>query len=474
VRVYLEKVGCKLNQSEIETLGRGFVQAGHRLVQASEEANLCVVNTCTVTQAADSKSRKVIRRLRRANPTARLVVTGCYAEMCPEEVEAIDGVDLIVGNEDKERLVELVGKLGNWETGGLVDWETGRSGHTRAFVKIQDGCNNRCAYCIVSLARGRERSRSRHEILAEIEGLVAAGCKEVVLTGVHIGGYGRDLGTGLGHLVEDILTETTVPRLRLSSIEPWDLEPSLLRLWENSRLCRHLHLPLQSGCDATLQRMGRRYTASQYARLVAAARRLIPNLAVTTDVIAGFPGETAEEFAVSLSFVEAMEFARAHVFKYSARPGTAAAEMPHQVPFAEKKRRSEAMLELARKSSQRFHCSFLGRRMEVLWEMRCGDDKHAWSGLTDNYIRVMTNSELNLANTITSTKLVGVVKGGMRGEVGTQPPPPEPFPALPQSSPTLGGRQRGEEFGRPSPGFPLHGGPEARLCRPPPWAMSIA
>jgi threonylcarbamoyladenosine tRNA methylthiotransferase MtaB len=429
-----------LNQSEIEALGRGFVQAGYQWVQACEEADLCVVNTCTVTQAADSTSRKVIRQLRRANPTAQLIVTGCYAEMCPQEIEAIGGVDVIVGNEDKERLVELAGRLVDWETGKSVDSETRKFvirdsdntnlriyestnlpvyqlGHTRAFVKIQDGCNNRCAYCIVSLARGRERSRPGGEILAEIEALVAAGCKEVVLTGVHIGGYGRDLGTGLGQLVEDILVKTAVPRLRLSSIEPWDLEPSLLPLWENPRLCRHLHLPLQSGCDATLQRMGRRYTTSQYADLVATARRSIPDLAITTDVIVGFPDETAEEFAASLSFVEKMEFARTHVFKYSARPGTAAAEMPHQVPFAEKKERSEAMLELARENSQRFWQEFVGRKMEVLWESRCKDDRQAWSGLTDNYIRVMTSSELNLGNTITSTKLVGLVKGGMCGEV---------------------------------------------------------
>jgi threonylcarbamoyladenosine tRNA methylthiotransferase MtaB len=253
--------------------------------------------------------------------------------------------------------------------------------------------------------------------LAEVQALVAAGCQEVVLTGVHIGGYGRDLGADLGQLVEDILAETALPRLRLSSIEPWDLEPALLRLWQNPRLCPHLHLPLQSGCDATLQRMGRRCTTSQYSDLVATTRRLIPDLAVTTDIIVGLPGETAEEFAASLSFVEEMQFARLHVFKYSARPGTAAAKMPHQVPYAEKKKRSEAMLELARESSQRFWQRFLSRRMEVLWETRCKDDKQAWSGLTDNYIRVTTNSEFNLANTITSTKLVGLVEGGMHGEI---------------------------------------------------------
>jgi threonylcarbamoyladenosine tRNA methylthiotransferase MtaB len=384
MKVYLDSVGCKLNQSEIEALARGFMQAGHRLAQANEEADLCVINTCTVTQEADRKSRQLIRRLRRTNPTARLVVTGCYAEMCPQEIEAIGGVDLVVGNKDKERLVELVGNVKR-QTSNVKALPVDR---TRAFVKIQDGCNNCCAYCIVSLARGRERSRPPQEILAEIEALVAASCKEVVLTGVHIGGYGKDLGSSLSQLVEDVLAHTAVPRLRLSSIEPWELEDSLLGLWEDPRLCRHLHLPLQSGCDATLRRMGRRYTTSQYSDLVATARRSIPDLAITTDVIVGFPGETAEEFAQSLGFVAEMEFARIHVFKYSARPGTAAAEMSHQVPDAEKKRRSEAMLELARESSQRFHRRFLGRALDVLWERPCGNDQYVWSGLTDNYIRV--------------------------------------------------------------------------------------
>ena len=449
MRVYLERVGCKLNQSEIESLARGFAQAGHRVVQASQEADLCVVNTCTVTQVADKKSRQLIRSLRRANPAARLIVTGCYAEMSPQELATIDGVDLIVGNRDKGRLVELAGELVDWETGKSVDSETRklvnsgtglrthdytnlrfcqstdlpvyRLSRTRAFVKVQDGCNNHCAYCIVSLARGKERSRPRQDVLAEIEALVAAGYNEVVLTGVHIGSYGRDLGSDLGQLVEDILAETTVSRLRLSSIEPWDLGPSLLNQWENPRLCRHLHLPLQSGCDATLQRMRRRYTTSRYADWIATARRLIPDLAVTTDIIVGLPGETAQEFAASLSFAEKMEFARLHVFKYSPRPGTAAAEMPGQVPYAEKKRRSEAMLDLARESRQRFWLKFLGRRVNVLWETRVGDDQQAWSGLTDNYIRVATSSGLDLANTITSARLEGLVEGKLWGEIESPP-----------------------------------------------------
>jgi len=420
VKVYLRSLGCKLNQSEVEALARRFIAAGCQVVTDAEEADLCVVNTCAVTHIAARKSRRLIRRLHRANPEARIVVTGCYAELFPHEVAKIEGVELVVGNADKERLVERLGIRGY----GLgvttpIPYPLFFN-RTRAFVKIQDGCNNRCAYCVIGLARGRERSRPPEEVLAEIGARVEAGCKEVVLTGVNIGAYGRDLGTSLGRLIEDILTKTAVPRLRLSSIEPWDFDPSLLRLWEDPRLCRHLHLPLQSGCDATLRRMRRRYTAAEYAELVERAREAIPDLALTTDVIVGFPGETEADFEESLRFVEKMGFARLHVFKYSARPGTPAATMPQQVPCEEKRRRSEAMMALARRGSEEFRRRFLGRTMEVLWERkerRREGRRRIWSGLTDNYIRVWAESEADLANTITPAKLVALTEDGMRGEI---------------------------------------------------------
>lgn len=420
MKVYLRSLGCKLNQSEVEALARRFIAAGCQVVTDAEEADLCVVNTCAVTHIAARKSRRLIRRLHRANPEACIVVTGCYAELFPHEVAKIEGVELVVGNADKERLVERLGIRGY----GLgvttpIPYPLFFN-RTRAFVKIQDGCNNRCAYCVIGLARGRERSRPPEEVLAEIGARVEAGCKEVVLTGVNIGAYGRDLGTSLGRLIEDILTKTAVPRLRLSSIEPWDFDPSLLRLWEDPRLCRHLHLPLQSGCDATLRRMRRRYTAAEYAELVERAREAIPDLALTTDVIVGFPGETEADFEESLRFVEKMGFARLHVFKYSARPGTPAATMPQQVPCEEKRRRSEAMMALARRGSEEFRRRFLGRTMEVLWERkerRREGRRRIWSGLTDNYIRVWAESEADLANTITPAKLVALTEDGMRGEI---------------------------------------------------------
>lgn len=433
MKVYLQSLGCKLNQSELESLASQFVQAGYTVVDTVREADLCVLNTCAVTHTAVAKSRQAIRRLRRANAKACLAVTGCYAQMWPQEIRRLGSVDLIVGNEDKEHLVERVEKeLGIKGQGLGCAWVPSPDSRlpipqarTRAFVKIQDGCDNHCSYCIVRVARGKQRSRPQREVLAEVEARVAAGYQEVVLTGVHIGAYGRDSGRqedeSLWGLVEAILVHTDVRRLRLSSIEPWDLDLDCLRLWEDSRLCRHLHLPLQSGCDVTLQRMGRDYTASQFAALVAAAREAIPHVAITTDVIVGFPGESEAEFNESLGFVEAMGFARTHVFQYSARPGTPAATMPGQVPPLVKKARSRAMIEVGRHSAEAFRRTFLGHTLEVLWEGQTKDSesgqKALWSGLTDNYLRVRTQEGKNLCNTITRTKLVALAGDGMWGEV---------------------------------------------------------
>jgi threonylcarbamoyladenosine tRNA methylthiotransferase MtaB len=433
MKVYLQSLGCKLNQSELESLACQFVQAGHTVVDTVREADLCVVNTCAVTHTAAGKSRQAIRRLRRANSDARLAVTGCYAQMWPQEIRDLGNVDLIVGNEGKEQLVERVEK--EW---GLKGRGPGRTwvpspaaqlpipqARTRAFVKIQDGCDNHCTYCIVRVARGRQRSRPQRNVLAEVEARVAAGYQEVVLTGVHIGAYGRDSGRqgdgSLWRLVEAILMRTQVRRLRLSSIEPWDLDPDCFRLWEDSRVCRHLHLPLQSGCDATLQRMGRNYTAGRFAASVEAAREAISDVAITTDVLVGFPGESEAEFNESLRFVKAMGFARTHVFKYSARPGTPAATMPNQVPPSVKKARSRAMIEAGRHSAEAFRRAFLGRTLEVLWEgqrkVSESEQKALWSGLTDNYLRVRTQEGRDLSNTITRTQLVALGGDGMWGEV---------------------------------------------------------
>jgi len=415
MRVYLTTLGCKLNQSEVEGWARRLAAAGCDIVENPANADLCIINTCTVTHVAARKSRQRVRRCNRANPEAKTIVTGCFAEISPSEAAQLPGVNVVLGTAGKEHLVETVadwfGLQGPKTTGTL---QRVLSVHTRAFVKIQDGCDNACTYCIVRIARGPQRSRPIPAVLDEILARQAEGYQEIVLTGVHIGAYGRERGETLAGLVGEILAHTRFPRLRLSSVEPWDLSPDLLQLWKDQRLCRHLHLPLQSGCDATLERMNRRYTAAQYRDLVHSARAAIPNLAVTTDVIVGFPGEDEQEFAASAELVASLDFARIHVFPFSARPGTAAASMPDRVSPQAKKARGEQIGALARQSAKTFQRRFLGRTLDVLWERK---KTGQWNGLTDNYIRVWVTSLQNLANRILPARLMEWTSQGLRGEL---------------------------------------------------------
>jgi threonylcarbamoyladenosine tRNA methylthiotransferase MtaB len=417
LRVYLESVGCKLNQCERDALARQFTEAGYDVVRCAEDADLCVVNTCAVTHVAARKSRQRVRALGRANPGARLVATGCYAGIGQEGLSA----DLVVPNDRKEALVSLVeAQLDLWEldrgpAGPRADTGEGAISRTRPMVKIQDGCDNACTYCIVHVLRGKQRSQPRAEILAQVREWVRQGYHEVVLTGVHVGSYGRDSGDGLFDLVRAILADSPPERLRLSSIEPWDLTPEFYDLWEDPRLCRHLHLPLQSGCDAVLSRMNRHYSAAEFARLVTQARDAIPGLAVTTDLIAGFSGETEEEHTASTAFVEGLAFARAHVFAYSERPGTPAADMPDPVDPPVRQRRARELREIARRSGEAFRRGFVGQTLPVLWETRGPDGR--WSGLTDNYMRVHADSDEDLANTLRLTRLTALEPGGLSGTV---------------------------------------------------------
>ena len=414
MKVYLESLGCKLNQCEREALAKQFVEAGHLVVGTPQAADICIVNTCAVTRAAAGKSRRRFHALKRANPVARLVATGCYATL---DGEALD-VDLEVNNDLKDDLVALVeARVEEW--GILPDSSSGCErvpvSRTRPMVKIQDGCDNACAYCIVCILRGKQRSRPREAIVQEVADLVQQGYHEVVLTGVHVGAYGRDTDDNLVDLVRAILEFTPPERLRLSSIEPWDLTPDFFALWQDPRLCTHLHLPLQSGCDNTLSRMNRHYTTGQYADLVAQARASIPDLALTTDLIAGFPGESEQAFVETAAFIERMAFARAHVFVYSARPGTPAAEMPDQVPLVVRRQRALALREIAQRSGEAFRRGFLGRTMPVLWEVRQRNGR--WSGLTDNYIRVYADSDRDLANTVHDVVLEDLDADGIRGRL---------------------------------------------------------
>lgn len=427
MKVYLESTGCRLNQSEIEMLAGQFRRAGCLVVQESDEADLCVVNTCAVTSEATRSSRALIRRLHRSNEDAQIVATGCFAHLEPDTIGALPGVAHVVNNLDKDRLVPLV--LRSHEPSPMPEFDyepldreyvPGALGRTRAFVKVQDGCDNRCTFCVTTIARGKGRSRPLENIVLEIQTLVEHGYQEVVLTGVHLGSYGHDWSdrTGLITLIKSILERTSIPRVRVSSLEPWDLTPDFFDLWENSRLCRHLHLPLQSGCDSTLRRMARRTSQAAFGALVDTARRKIPDLAISTDVIVGFPGETDAEFENSRAFIDSMEFMKLHVFRFSPRPGTVAARLPGQVTEVVKKERSAQLLAQSNEDAARFNARFVGRTMDVLWEQVAGVSEAGFanSGLTDNYIRVDMDAHLPLTNTITSVYLAESTSRGLRAD----------------------------------------------------------
>jgi threonylcarbamoyladenosine tRNA methylthiotransferase MtaB len=421
MRIYLDTIGCRLNQAEIESYARQFRAAGHSLVARPEEADLAVVNTCAVTAAAVSDSRQKIRQIARLG-TAEIVATGCWATLKPAEASALPSVSRVVTNPDKDELVPnlLDVPLKEFDLEPIErEPIPGARQRTRVFIKVQDGCDNRCTFCVTTLARGPGRSRSILEILADIRS--AASAKEIVLTGVHLGSWGADLAPGLGlrHLVQAILDSTDIPRLRLSSLEPWDLDGEFFTLWKDPRLCRHLHLPLQSGSVATLRRMARKTTPQSFASLVEAARLVIPDIAVTTDVITGFPGETESEFLESLDFVRQMRFAGGHVFTYSSRPGTAAARMPDQVPMAMRKERNARMRAIFAQAADDYQSCFIGKVLPVLWESATGLGPQGWemSGLTGNYLRVRAHTPRGLWNEITPVRLSGARPDGLTGQI---------------------------------------------------------
>lgn len=461
MRVFLTNLGCKLNQAENDRLARRFAEAGHRIATSLDDADLHVVNSCTVTAEAARGSRKAARAgvRRAAGAPPRTVLTGCWATASPAEAAALPGVDLVVPNRDKESLVEAVlaalpADLSAPEPlpagvppPAAVPAAPGASAlarapggpfHTRAFLKVEDGCDMRCSFCIIPTTRGRQRSRPLPEVLAEARAMVEAGHREIVLTGVQISAY-RPAGSpgstapaltapappaparrgapGLLALVEALLAELPAAgaRLRLTSIAPWQLDAALLALWTDRRLCRHLHLSLQSGAARTLRRMRRPYTPEGFHRLVEMARAAIPGVAITTDVIVGFPGETDAEAAESLRTVAALGFAKVHVFPFSPRPGTAAARLPGALPSAEQRRRMEEMLHVAARCDAEFRTGHLGRRATVLWE-RPGAGGRG-QGLTDNYIRVWCDEAAALWNQLSEVELTAL-EAGATGATG--------------------------------------------------------
>jgi threonylcarbamoyladenosine tRNA methylthiotransferase MtaB len=417
IRVALDTLGCKLNQAETEHLAKQFAEAGYRLVSATDEADVYILNTCTVTHVADRKSRHQLRTAQRRNPAALLVATGCYAERAPRELAQLDGVSLVLGNSEKSHLLQLVKESGY--TGSPVYGQSDLSGRhntgfrIRAVIKVQDGCNSFCTYCIVPLVRSRETSLPVDDVVAEVRYRLAAGYKEVVLTGVKIGSYNHN-GVNLSGLLEHILEETSVVRVRLSSLQPQELSPGIIGRWSDPKLCRHFHLSLQSGSDTVLNRMKRGYSVCEYKRAVSLIRTLVPEAAITTDIIVGFPGETDDEFSESYDFCRQMGFARIHVFPYSSRRETQAVHMSGQVGDKTKKQRSQKILALSEESTRRFSQRFLCRTMLVLWEKRTNG---TWSGHTDNYIKVYTRSSDDLTNKLLPVKLVEVRCDGVWGEV---------------------------------------------------------
>ena len=408
-------------------MARQLLAAGHEIVPDVAQADKVILNTCAVTREAARDARKRTRRFHRANEQAEVVLTGCYATVAPDTLGRVEGAGRIVPNDDKERLVQLLDPGARLDL-PVFDQEpllrgflSGPVGNTRAFVKVQDGCNNRCTFCITTIARGIGRSRRLGDVVREIQALAVAGYREAVLTGVHLGSYGHDFGNarGLRDLVVAILEHTDIPRLRLSSLEPWDIDAEFFSLWQDERLLPHLHLPLQSGSDRVLRLMARRTRRDTFRCLVSAAREAIPDLNLSTDIICGFPGESEQDFQMSLDFVRDMRFARLHVFTYSPRPGTAAARMPEQVPKAERKERTRRMIALGKELTLAFHRQFEGQRRDVLWEtaLGAGDDGLHWAGYTDNYVRVTAPGPADLFNRIAPARLERARADGMQGAV---------------------------------------------------------
>ncbi|MCX7068259.1 MAG: tRNA (N(6)-L-threonylcarbamoyladenosine(37)-C(2))-methylthiotransferase MtaB [Methylococcales bacterium] len=425
--VHLKTLGCRLNEAELETWAQAFQKSGHSITQHPQAAQLIVINSCAVTQDAARKSRQLIRRIHRDNPNAKLVVSGCYATLNQQEAEALLGVDLVVSNKDKDQLVEKTLTELTLNTMPAMSTEPAEislftRGRQRAFVKVQDGCRYRCTFCIVTVARGEENSRPIQIVIDEINALNAQGIDEVILTGVHLGGYGSDLGNNLSDLIKAILDHTAIPRLRLGSLEPWELPADFFQLFDNPRLMPHLHLPLQSGSDSVLRRMARRCKTEEFKAIVQQLRAKIPHFNITTDIIVGFPAETEQEWQDSFDTVQAIGFGHIHIFTYSSREGTKAATLPNQVTNEIKKQRSQQLHELANSQKQQFYTDNIGNEFPVLWEgysEPLADGKHRVFGYTPNYLRVacVLDAGVSVENQTLNTHLVAVEDGFVLGKL---------------------------------------------------------
>ncbi|HPL99340.1 MAG TPA: tRNA (N(6)-L-threonylcarbamoyladenosine(37)-C(2))-methylthiotransferase MtaB [Bacillota bacterium] len=424
-------LGCKVNQYETEAMTESFENAGYEIVDYSEFADVYIINTCTVTNMGDRKSRQIIRRAREKNPEALVAVVGCYSQTAPGEVLEIPEVSLVVGTDERSRMVELVEyamkkeeklnmvsdimQVREFEEMPIKSYKS----RTRAFLKIQEGCDQYCTYCIIPYARGHIRSRKPDSIIAEVKELAENGFREIVLTGIHVASYGKDLGnTSLIDIIEKVHEIDGIRRIRMSSVDPNVMTDGFIeRLSRLPKICGHFHLSLQSGCDETLKRMNRKYTTGEYRRVVEKLREVFADVAITTDLIVGFPGETEEEFQKTVDFVEEIAFSAMHVFKYSQRSGTPAAKYENQIKPQVKDSRSKVITAIAQKNEEKFKKAFIGRSKPVLYEQPFDGQKSLFEGLTDNYIRVVSESREDIKGKIIETVLAELKEDYMTGRI---------------------------------------------------------
>jgi len=411
MKVFFDTVGCRLNQAEIESMAGQLRQEGHQILGSLKDADVVVINSCAVTAAAASDSRQKVRQAH-TKGVSTIILTGCWATLYPDQAAGLEGVSQVVSNLEKKeiplRFINVDDMLMEVEPIARQPLP-GAHKRTRAFIKVQDGCNNACTYCVTRLARGRGKSVEQKEILRAVNQAVLGGTKEIVLTGVNLGSWGQDLeGTSdLGDLMQYLLDQSRIERIRLSSIEPWNMDESFFKLWKDSRLCPHFHLPLQSGSDAVLRRMARNTTPEKYRNLVKAARSLIPGLAITTDVIVGFPGETDKEFEESLEFIREIGFSGGHVFKYSLRERTLAAKMPEKIPGTVARERARQVRTVLEQSEKKYLNVQVGEVRHVLWETARQIQIGEWmlSGLSENYTRIQATSLFKKWNEIDAVKV---------------------------------------------------------------------
>lgn len=432
MKVAFSTLGCRVNQYESEAMTEKFIRENYEVVSYDSFADVYVINTCTVTNMGDKKSRQMISRARRHNPEAVIAVVGCYSQIAPEEVSNIEGVDVVLGTrnkgdiiywvnrarEEKAQMVEVNDVLRNnvFEELNIEEYQT----KTRAFLKIQDGCNRFCSYCLIPFARGAVCSKKPEKVLEEVRELAKNGFKEIILSGIHTASYGVDLDgrITLVDLLENIDEIEGIERVRIGSIDPTFFTEGVIdRIINLKKLCPHFHLSLQSGCDETLKRMNRHYTSKDYREVVDALRKNIPDVSITTDIIAGFPGETEEEFSITYEFLKDIKLSKMHIFKFSPRKGTRASEMKEQIEGDIKEYRSSKLIQLSNINEIEFMKKFVGREMKVLYEQIHNNQDSSYEGYTPNYIKVVSQSAKEIEGKIVNTKLVDIQKEHITGQL---------------------------------------------------------